>query len=92
MTRLGGRCIRRRGIHVTDGDVFELGDLKLQCGATLHTARLAYQTHRRLNTAADNAVGIVIEVDAQVVPRPFDRAWIDEDARIAATATPRSRP
>lgn len=67
MTRLGGRFIRRRGIHVTDGDVFELGDLKLQSGATLHTARLAYKTQRKLNTAADNAVGIVFEVDARVV-------------------------
>ena len=66
MTRLGGRFIRRRGIHVTDGDVVELGGLKLQSGATLHTPRLAYQTHRRLNTAADNAVGLVFEVDARV--------------------------
>ena len=92
MARLGGRVIRRRGIHVTVGDVFELGDLKLQCGATLHTARLAYQTHRRLNTAADNAVGIVFEVDARVAFRPFDHACIDGDARMAATATARSRP
>ena len=56
MTRLGGRLIKRRGIHVTDGDVFELGDVKLQSGATLHTARLAYKTHGKLNIAADNAV------------------------------------
>jgi homoserine O-acetyltransferase len=41
---------------VTDGDIFELGDVVLQSGATLHGARLAYKTHGRLNAAASNAI------------------------------------
>ena len=37
-------------------DVYELGDVALQSGATLHDARLAYKTYGRLNAARDNVV------------------------------------
>lgn len=36
--------------------VFELGDLRLECGVTLPGARLLYKTHGTLNAARDNAV------------------------------------
>jgi homoserine O-acetyltransferase/O-succinyltransferase len=37
-------------------DVYELGDVALQSGATLRSARLAYKTYGRLNAARDNVV------------------------------------
>lgn len=37
-------------------DVYELGDVALQSGATLRSARLAYKTYGRVNTARDNVV------------------------------------
>ncbi len=39
-----------------DYDLFELGDLKLQSGAALKSARLAYKTYGTLNSSGDNAV------------------------------------
>ncbi|PWT77072.1 MAG: hypothetical protein C5B46_00370 [Proteobacteria bacterium] len=39
-----------------DGDVFELGDLVLQSGATLREAKLAYKTHGRLNADKSNVI------------------------------------
>jgi len=39
-----------------DYDIFELGDVPLQSGATLHQARLAYRTYGALNAAKDNVV------------------------------------
>ena len=41
---------------MTDGDIFELGDVRLQSGTTLHRARLAYKTHGRLDASATNAI------------------------------------
>ena len=41
---------------MTDYEVFELGNLRLQSGATLRGAKLAYQTYGRLNAAKDNAI------------------------------------
>jgi homoserine O-acetyltransferase len=40
----------------TDFDVYHLGDVALQSGATLHDARLAYKTYGRLTDARDNVV------------------------------------
>lgn len=40
----------------TDYEIFELGDLALQRGATLRNARLAYKTLGTLNAAKDNAI------------------------------------
>ncbi|MBR3194426.1 alpha/beta fold hydrolase [Bosea sp. (in: a-proteobacteria)] len=40
----------------TDYEIFELGDLALQRGATLRNARLAYKTFGTLNAAKDNAI------------------------------------
>ncbi len=39
-----------------DYDVFELGAVTLQCGATLPDVRLAYKTYGALNEAGDNAI------------------------------------
>lgn len=50
------RSIKPEGCHVTDGDVFELGNVELQSGATLRTARLVYRTYGRLNGQGDNAI------------------------------------
>ncbi len=41
---------------MTDGDVFELGNVELQSGATLRNARLVYKTYGQPNTQADNAI------------------------------------
>ena len=60
---------------VTDGDVFELGDVRLQSGATLHGARLAYKTHGELNAAADNAI---------VLPTFYGGRHADYDGMIGA--------
>jgi homoserine O-acetyltransferase len=40
----------------TDFEIFHLGDVALQSGATLRDARLAYRTYGRLNDARDNVV------------------------------------
>ena len=37
-------------------DIFELGDVVLQCGLTLRNARLAYKTYGRLNAQRDNTI------------------------------------
>ena len=42
---------------MADYEIFEAGDLKLQSGATLHGAKLAYKTHGQLNAENDN-VGV----------------------------------
>jgi homoserine O-acetyltransferase len=39
-----------------DFQIYELGDVALQCGETLRAAQLAYKTHGTLNAARDNAV------------------------------------
>jgi homoserine O-acetyltransferase/O-succinyltransferase len=47
---------RNGGYMMSDTKIFELGDLKLQCGATLKDAKLAYDTYGTLNPAKDNVV------------------------------------
>jgi homoserine O-acetyltransferase len=37
-------------------EIFDLGDFRLQCGATLPDATLAYKVHGTLNAAKDNAI------------------------------------
>jgi homoserine O-acetyltransferase len=37
-------------------ELFDLGDFRLQCGATLPGAKLAYKVHGTLNAAKDNAI------------------------------------
>ncbi|MEV0697078.1 alpha/beta fold hydrolase [Saccharopolyspora sp. NPDC050389] len=39
-----------------DYEVFDLGDVRLQRGATLRDAKLAYKTYGELNAAKDNAI------------------------------------
>lgn len=41
---------------MTDYQIFELGDLRLQRGATLRGARLAYKTFGKLNARKDNLI------------------------------------
>ena len=41
---------------MTDYQLFELGDVDLQCGLRLRGARLAYQTYGELNSRRDNAI------------------------------------
>jgi homoserine O-acetyltransferase len=41
---------------MADYEVFELGDVVLQCGITLPRAKLAYKTHGKLSASGDNAV------------------------------------
>ncbi|MEY4267358.1 MAG: hypothetical protein RIS90_1893 [Pseudomonadota bacterium] len=41
---------------MTDGEVFELGNVALQGGATLRNARLVYKVHGQLNSRGDNAI------------------------------------
>ena len=41
---------------MTDYEIFELGNLVLQSGATLRGAKLAYKTFGRLNAAKDNVI------------------------------------
>lgn len=41
---------------MTDYEVFEAGDVLLQCGITLRGAKLAYKTHGKLNAARDNVI------------------------------------
>src|SRR5690349_17605525 len=42
--------------EMADCEVFELGDVVLQSGATLRGAKLAYKTYGRLSPAKDNAI------------------------------------
>ena len=41
---------------MTDYQIFDLGNLRLQSGATLRGARLAYKTYGKLNASKDNAI------------------------------------
>jgi homoserine O-acetyltransferase len=43
-------------LSLADYEVFELGDVYLQCGGRLPNAKLAYKTYGALNAARDNAV------------------------------------
>lgn len=48
--------VRTREEKMADHEVFELGDVVLQSGATLRGAKLAYKTYGRLSAARDNAI------------------------------------
>lgn len=64
-------------MNVTDGERFDLGDLPLQSGQTLHDAVLIYKTWGTLNADRSNAV---------VLPTAYggthaDNAWLTEAGR-----------
>ena len=58
---------------MSDYEIFEAGDVPLQCGITLRGARLAYKTHGALNAARDNAV---------VFPTRYGGTHVDNEAFI----------
>ena len=41
---------------MADYEMFDLGDVVLQCGQTLRDAKLAYKTYRQLNAKKDNVI------------------------------------
>ena len=41
---------------MADYEIFELGDVVLQCGITLRKARIAYKTYGKLAPARDNVI------------------------------------
>jgi homoserine O-acetyltransferase len=61
---------------VSDFEVFELGDVALQCGRVLPDARLAYKTLGRLNAAGDNAI---------LIPSYYTGSHRDNERVVAAS-------
>lgn len=59
---------------MNDHEVFELGDVVLQCGLTLRCAKLAYKTYGALNAARDNVI---------VLPTFFAGQHTDAEAMLA---------
>jgi homoserine O-acetyltransferase/O-succinyltransferase len=41
---------------MVDYEMFELGDVTLQCGQILRGAKMAYKTYGKLNAAKDNVI------------------------------------
>jgi len=41
---------------MTDYEIFELGDVVLQCKATLRNAKMAYKTYGTVNAKQDNVI------------------------------------
>ena len=58
---------------MADYEVFELGDVVLQCGITLPTAKLAYKTYGKLAASRDNVV---------VMPTFYGGRHIENEAMI----------
>jgi homoserine O-acetyltransferase/O-succinyltransferase len=58
---------------MADYEVFELGDVVLQCGITLPQAKLAYKTHGKLSASGDNAV---------VMPTFYGSRHVENEAMI----------
>jgi homoserine O-acetyltransferase len=68
-----GRRRAREGKSMADYEVFELGDVVLQCGITLPTAKLAYKTYGKLAGSRDNVV---------VMPTFYGGRHIENEAMI----------
>ena len=58
---------------MSDYDVFELGNVVLQCGITLPAAKLAYQTYGKLAAARDNVI---------LMPTFYGAQHVDTEAMI----------
>jgi homoserine O-acetyltransferase len=63
---------------MADYEIFELGQVVLQCGLTLPQARLAYKTYGELNAARDNAI---------VMPTFYGAQHAENETMIAAWRT-----
>ena len=63
---------------MADYEVFELGDVVLQCGITLPMAKLAYKTYGKLAGSRDNVV---------VMPTFYGGRHIENEAMIGTGRT-----
>lgn len=63
---------------MADYEIFELGQVVLQCGLTLPQAKLAYKTYGELNTARDNVI---------VMPTFYGAQHAENETMIAAWRT-----
>ncbi len=63
---------------MADYEIFELGQLVLQCGLTLPQAKLAYKTYGELNAARDNVI---------VMPTFYGAQHAENETMIAAWRT-----
>jgi homoserine O-acetyltransferase len=61
--------------NMADYEIFELGQVVLQCGLTLPHARLAYKTYGELNAARDNVI---------VMPTYYGAQYAENETMIAA--------
>ena len=57
---------------MADYEIFDLGNVVLQCGLTLRDAKLAYKTHGALNAAKDNVIVFPTWYSAQ----HYDNEWM----------------
>ncbi len=57
---------------MSDYQIFDLGDIVLQCGATLRDAKLAYKTYGTLNAKKDNVIVYPTWYSAQ----HYDNEWM----------------
>jgi homoserine O-acetyltransferase len=64
--------------HMADYEIFELGQVVLQCGLTLPRAKLAYKTYGELNAARDNVI---------VMPTYYGAQHAENETMIAAWRT-----
>src|ERR1700739_3999509 len=55
-----------------DYEIFDLGDVRLQRGATLRDCKLAYKTFGKLNAGKDNGVGYPTWYSGQ----HYDNEWL----------------
>ena len=64
--------------NMADYEIFELGNVVLQCGLTLPRAKLAYKTYGELNAARDNVI---------VIPTFYGAQHAENETLIAAWRT-----
>jgi homoserine acetyltransferase len=67
----------RKDNQMSDHEIFELGDVVLQSGATLRKAKLAYKTYGNLNPVKDNVIVYPTWYSAQ----HYDNEWLIGEGR-----------